>query len=142
MWSKKVFIYTDGACRGNPGPCSMGLQVFDESKNLIYEEASYLTDSNTNNFAEYSAVIKALQLSVKNQVQKMHLFSDSQLLVYQLQKKYKVKSKTIKVLFETCEKLLQQIPSVKLEHIPREKNKGADSLANQALDKKLKMTRY
>lgn len=136
-WPQKVFIYTDGACRGNPGPCSIGLQVFDENKKLIYEESSYLEDYNTNNFAEYQAVLKALSLSVKNKVQEMKLFSDSQLLVYQLQKKYKVKSKTIKALFEDCEKLLKQIPLATFKYIPREKNKKADSLANQALDNQL-----
>ena len=136
MWPKKVFIYTDGASRGNPGPCSIGLQVFDQNKDLVYEESSYLSDHNTNNFAEYKAVLKALELCVKNQVQDICLFSDSQLLVYQLQKKYKVKSKTIKILFEDCKKLLKQIPSAQFEHIRREKNTGADRLANQALDNK------
>ena len=137
-WSKTVFIYTDGASRGNPGPCSIGLQVFDTNKKLIYEESSYLGDHNTNNFAEYQAVLRALNLSIENQVQEMNLFSDSQLLVYQIQKKYKVKSKTIKSLFEECEKLLKKIPIAKFEHIRRKKNKGADALANQALDKKLR----
>ena len=137
-WSKKVFIFTDGACRGNPGPCSIGIQVFDSNKKLIYEESSYLEDYNTNNFAEYKAVLRALQLSVQNQVQEMHLFSDSQLLVYQLQKKYKVKAKNIKVLFAECEQFLQKIPQVNFKHIRREHNQGADALANQALDNKEK----
>lgn len=138
MWPKKVLIWTDGACRGNPGPCSIGLQVFDTNNSLIYEESSYLADHNTNNFAEYKAVLKALQLCLKNQSQEIKLFSDSQLLVYQLQKKYKVKSKTIKALFDDCEKILKQLPSVSFEHIPREQNKGADRLANEALDNQLK----
>ena len=138
-WSKKVFIFTDGACRGNPGPCSIGLQVFDSNKKLIYEESSYLEDYNTNNFAEYKAVLRALQLSVQNQVQEMNLFSDSQLLVYQLQKKYKVKAKNIKVLFAECEQFLQNIPQANFKHIRREHNQGADALANQALDTKENM---
>ena len=138
-WSQKVFIYTDGASRGNPGPCSLGLQVFDTNHKLLYEESSYLEAHNTNNFAEYKAVLRALELALKNKVQEMTLFSDSQLLVYQLQKKYKVKSKNIKKLYVECEKLLRKIPKAQFEHIRREKNKGADALANQALDKASKV---
>ena len=135
MWPKKVFIYTDGACRGNPGPCSIGIQVLSADKKIIHEESSYLEDHNTNNFAEYKAVLKALELSVENQIQELCLFSDSQLLIRQLQKKYKVKAKTIVPLYSACEKLLNQIPHVKLEHVRREANTEADRLANEALDK-------
>ena len=134
MWPRKVFIYTDGASRGNPGPCALGLQVFDSKKNLIYEESAYLEDQNTNNFAEYKAVIRAFELAVKNKAQELTLFSDSQLLICQLTKKYKVKSPNIKPLFLECQNFLKQIPQAYFEHIPREQNKGADALANQALD--------
>ena len=133
-WPKTVFIYTDGACRGNPGPCSLGLTVINKHQDLIYEEARYLSKKNTNNFAEYKAVIRALELCVQHQIQKLYLFSDSQLLIQQLQNKYKVKSPNIKSLFEECKKLLSQIPQYHLEHISREKNQSADALANKALD--------
>ncbi|MCZ0932285.1 MAG: ribonuclease HI family protein [Oligoflexia bacterium] len=136
MWPKRVFIYTDGASRGNPGPCALGLQVFDSKKNLIYEESSYLEDKNTNNFAEYKAVIRAFELAVQNKIQELTLFSDSELLIRQLQKKYKVKSQNIKTLFMECQSFLKQIPQAEFQHIPREQNKGADALANQALDNK------
>ncbi|MDE0092342.1 MAG: ribonuclease HI family protein [Oligoflexia bacterium] len=136
MWPKKVFIYTDGASRGNPGPCALGLQVFDSKKNLIYEEASYLEDQNTNNFAEYKAVIRAFELAVQNEIQELTLFSDSELLIRQLQKKYKVKSPNIRTLFQECQSFLKHIPQTYFQHIPREQNKGADALANQALDNK------
>ncbi len=135
-WPKAVWIYTDGASRGNPGPCALGIQVFDSDRRLIYEEASYLEDSNTNNFAEYKAVIRALKLAVRHKAQELSLFSDSQLLVRQLEKKYKVKSARIKPLFSQCLKLLEQIPKAGFKHIPREQNKGADALANKALDEK------
>ncbi|MCY4321250.1 MAG: ribonuclease HI family protein [Bdellovibrionaceae bacterium] len=137
MWSKKIFIYTDGASRGNPGPCALGIQVFDSQNKLIYEEASYLEDQNTNNFAEYKAVIRAFELSVQNQVQDLTLFSDSELLIKQLKKIYKVKSEKIKPLFKKCQFFLKKIPSANFKHIPREKNSGADALANQALDEKI-----
>lgn len=137
FWPKTVVIFTDGASRGNPGPCALGLQVFDEQGLLIYEESSYLEDNNTNNFAEYQAVIRALELAIQKQVQNLRLFSDSEFLVCQLQKKYKVKSPNIKPLFEKCQTLLKEIPSSYFEHVPREKNKGADALANEALDKQI-----
>ena len=136
MWPKKVFIYTDGASRGNPGPCALGIQVFDSNQNLVYEESAYLEDQNTNNFAEYKAVIRAFELAVQNKIQELTLFSDSELLVRQLQKKYKVKSPNIKSLFKECQNFLKEIPQANFQHIPREKNSGADSLANQALDDK------
>lgn len=139
VWPKKIFIYTDGASRGNPGPCALGLQVFDSDHNLIYEEADYLAEKNTNNFAEYKAVIRALELSTKHHIQELHLFSDSQFLIRQLEKKYKVKSANIKPLFEQCQELLKKIPKWNFEHIPREQNKGADALANRALDEKKKL---
>ena len=136
-WPKTVWIYTDGASRGNPGPCSLGIQVFNSDRCLIYEEASYLEDNNTNNFSEYKAVIRALELAIQHKVQKLSLFSDSQFLIRQLEKKYKVKSANIKPLFNQCQKLLEKISQADFKHIPREQNKGADALANQALDKKL-----
>ena len=135
-WPKTVFIYTDGASRGNPGPCSFGLIAFDRNKTVIHEESAYLEDNNTNNFAEYKAVIRALELSAKKKVEELFLFSDSQLLVRQLKKKYKVKSTRIKALFEQCQKILKSIPKAQFEHIPREQNKSADALANQALDER------
>ncbi|MCY4513173.1 MAG: ribonuclease HI family protein [Bdellovibrionales bacterium] len=132
-WTKTVFIYTDGASRGNPGPSALGLQVFNSEKKLIYEEGVCLKQG-TNNFAEYSAVVYALELAVKHEVQELHLFSDSELLVRQLEGKYRVKSPNIKPLFQKCLTLIKSIPKAHFQHIPREKNAAADRLANQALD--------
>lgn len=132
-WTKTVFIYTDGASRGNPGPAALGLQVFNSEKNLIHEEGVYLKQG-TNNFAEYSAVVYALELAVKNQVQELHLFSDSELLIQQLKGKYRVKSPNIKPLFQKCLTLIKSIPKTHFQHIPREQNVAADRLANRALD--------
>ena len=136
-WPKTVLIYTDGACRGNPGPCSLGLQVLSVNKELVYQEGSFLESHNTNNYAEYKALIRALELCVKHQVKELFLFSDSLLIIQQLSKKYKVKSANLKPLFNTCEQLLKKIPQYKLSHIPRDKNKSADALANQALNQVL-----
>lgn len=136
-WPKKIFVYTDGASRGNPGPCAIGIHILNEEQKLVYQEATYLENQNTNNFAEYKAVIRALELAVQNHVKELSLFSDSEFLIRQLQKKYKVKSPNIKPLFRQCQELIKQIPKSRFEHIPREKNQEADALANQALDEKV-----
>ena len=134
LWPEKIVIYTDGASRGNPGPCSLGVQVFDLKTNQrVYEEGCCLGE-NTNNFAEYSAAVRGLELAVQNKAQEAHLFSDSELVIRQLQGNYKVKSPKLKPLFQKCRRLLRQIPSCFLKSIPREQNTGADALANQALD--------
>ena len=134
-WPERVFIYTDGASRGNPGPCAFGLQVFTLEKQLVYEQGDYLEPNNTNNFAEYQGVLQALKLAKQQKVKNLTLYSDSQLLIRQLNGQYKVKSPVIKPLFLQCQELLRAIPSYKLIHIPREQNTGADALANQALNK-------
>ena len=132
-WPEEVFIYTDGASRGNPGPSALGVQVFNSNQDLIYEKGVFLKEK-TNNFAEYSAVIYAFKLAIKHKVKKLHLFSDSQLLIRQLNQIYKVKSPNIQPLYKECLNLLKSIPSYELKHIPREQNTGADHLANQVLD--------
>ena len=132
-WPPKVIIYTDGACRGNPGQSSTGLAVLNHKETTLYEEASLL-GVQTNNFAEYQAVLRALELSTQNQVQSLVLKSDSQLLINQLNKSYKVRSKNIKPLYQACKKHLSKIPQVTLQHVRREQNKRADELANLILD--------
>ena len=132
-WPSSIWIYTDGASRGNPGPASTGIVVYSTEENCLYEE-SCLLGLKTNNYAEYSAVLRALKLSHQNKVQTLTLRSDSQLLVRQLSGEYKVRSTNIKALYQTCKKYIKQIPSVKFEHIPREENTIADALANLILD--------
>lgn len=134
-WPESVCIYTDGASRGNPGPCAFGFQVFTLDKKLIYEQGGYLEPLNTNNFAEYQGALQALKLVKEKKVKRLTLCSDSQLLIRQLNGQYKVKSPVIKPLFLQCQKLLKALSSYKLIYIPREQNTGADALANQALNK-------
>ena len=134
LWPSEVSIYTDGASRGNPGPCAFGLEVFDSKRVSIHREGRFLEKSNTNNFAEYHAVLRALELGAGRGVQDMHIFSDSELIVRQLKGEYKVKSVSLKPLFEACLWQKRKIPKVCFRHIPREQNTGADFLANQALN--------
>lgn len=132
-WSSSVLIHTDGASRGNPGDSSTGLVVHNTNGDFIYEEATLL-GRQTNNFAEYSAVLRALKLCNENKVQSLNLKSDSQLLVKQLQGLYKVKSVNIVPIYKECLKLKKNIPSVEFSHVFREQNKRADELANLILD--------
>ena len=132
-WPKKLIIYTDGASRGNPGPASAGIAVYNTDKLCIYEEA-FLLKEQSNNFAEYSAVLRALYISAINQTDILTLNSDSELLIKQLSGFYKVKSANIKKLYEECKKWESKIPQVNFQHVRRENNKRADALANLILD--------
>ena len=134
-WPQKAIIYTDGASRGNPGRSAFGLQAFNEKKELIYEEGRLLPGLSTNNEAEYEGALRALGLAFEKKVRQLTLCSDSQLLIRQLRGQYKVKAAGLKPLFRRCQAFLCKIPSCRLIHIPREQNKGADRMANQALDK-------
>ena len=132
-WPECVLIHTDGASRGNPGSAATGVAVYDEKGELIYEEASALGEQ-TNNYAEYSAVLKALKLSAANKIKSLTLKSDSEFLIKQLQGLYKVRSENIKSLYKKCKLYENQISKVEFQHVKREYNKKADELANLILD--------
>ena len=132
-WPEKVFIYTDGASRGNPGPASLGVYIVDKD-DQVYAEIAEPLGEQTNNFAEYAAVVKGLQTALDHQATHIVLKSDSQLLIRQLTGMYRVKKPTLIPLFDECQKLLKQFKNFDLQHIPREKNTKADGLANEALN--------
>lgn len=132
-WPDEVVIHTDGASRGNPGDASLGLTVLDAEGETLFEYAEAL-GTQTNNYAEYSAVLKALELASENHVKLLHLRSDSQLLIRQLTGEYKVKSEGLKPLFLACRDVARTIPKVNFEHVRREQNARADKLANMVLD--------
>ncbi len=127
-----VTINIDGASRGNPGPASIGIVFY--KKNETIKEVSESIGNHTNNFAEYAALIKALEISLENNYQNIDVRSDSQLVVNQINKKYKVKDADIKELFDKANSLIQKLSSFKIIFIPREENLKADKLANHALN--------
>lgn len=134
-------IYTDGGSRGNPGISGYGFVVYDQNHHQLYQQSKFL-GIKTNNEAEYMGVIDALVWVQQNitrfSPQKITFFSDSQLLVRQLQGLYKVKSANLKPLFQTTISLIDQINvPVTFTDIRRESNQLADSLANQAMDRSL-----
>ena len=107
-WSKKVIIYTDGASRGNPGPASVGIYITDLKQNEVASISETLGEQ-TNNFAEYTAVVRALRLAIKNKVTEILLRSDSELLIRQLSGEYKVKSETLMnndIYYKTAKQLI------------------------------------
>lgn len=142
---KKITIYTDGGARGNPGPAAAGAVFVNEKKQPFKKLSQYLGDKMTNNEAEYHAVIFALkkfkQLFGKKvaKTSTITLKSDSELLVKQLKGKYKIKEPNIQDLFIQLWNLTLDFEKVKFRHVPREKNKGADFLVNEALDNKEKV---
>lgn len=136
----EVNVYTDGGSRGNPGPSGYGLVIFDDKKNILYQESKFL-GVKTNNEAEYLGLLASL-VWIKNhhqlyQIDKVNFFADSQLLVRQLQGKYKIKASNLKDLFSQAQQLLNQIKlDCRFNDIRRELNTLADELANQAMDRR------
>jgi ribonuclease HI len=123
----------DGAARGNPGPASYAVVMRDPAGCVILELAKKL-GRQTNNVAEYYALLAALDYATTHGITALRVRSDSELLVRHMQGRYKVKSADLKPLYERAQKLSRQLAYFVIEHVPREKNGDADALANQALD--------
>lgn len=123
----------DGASRGNPGPASYAVVIRDPAGKVILELAKRL-GRETNNVAEYYALLAALDYAVSHGISSLRVRSDSELLVRQIQGRYKVKSAELKPLHERATKLARQLSYFAIEHVRREQNRDADALANVALD--------
>lgn len=137
---KKITIYTDGGSRGNPGKAGIGVVFCNEKGQIIKKYGEYLGDGLTNNDAEYNAVIfalkkfKALFGKAIAETSDVEIRADSELLVKQLNGEYKIENEKIQKFFIEIWNLKIDFKSVKFKHIPREKNKEADRLVNEALD--------
>jgi ribonuclease HI len=131
----ELTIYTDGASRNNPGEAGAGAVIKQEGK-LVAALARYL-GTTTNNVAEYTAAIIALEHAVLLGASRVRLFADSELLVRQINGRYKVKNEGLKKLYDTVKELIAKIGCVEVQYIPREQNREADALANKAIDEKL-----
>ncbi|MBU3918954.1 ribonuclease HI family protein [Patescibacteria group bacterium] len=135
--SSDYIIYTDGASKGNPGPASIGVAIYN-SAGVLLKEYSELIGETTNNVAEYQAVIFALKklkalYGKKNAKESIILInSDSKLLVKQLNGEFRLKDEKIQKLFIEIWNEKMDFKQVLFKQIPREKNQLADSLANQA----------
>lgn len=132
----KVVIFTDGASRGNPGHASFGFTVSDASGKLLHKGAKYIGIT-TNNVAEYTGVLEALKFVKEkygDQLLEVALYADSKLVAEQLSGRFKVKSPHLKPIIEKIKILGLELGGVIYSHVPREKNRVADRLANLALD--------
>ena len=123
----------DGGSRGNPGPAAYGVVVRDPRGQIVARLKKYI-GNNTNNVAEYFGLIAALDYAQNHGIRALRIESDSELMVKQMQGKYKVKSEELRPLFERAKKMSQAFESFRIGHVYREHNKEADALVNQALD--------
>ena len=130
--SVKLTAYVDGAARGNPGPAAAGVVFQKDGKNI--KTLSIPIGNNTNNVAEYCALILALQEALMMGVTELHVFTDSELVTKQFNGEYKIKEPTLKALYRLADHLRGAFDKLKLAHVPREQNKLADAAANKALD--------
>jgi len=129
----QIIAYTDGASRGNPGPAAAAFVLSDPGGTRLQAKAFFIGQT-TNNVAEYTAIIKALQAAKEISTKELTVFSDSELLVRQINGKYRVKSEQIRPLFKQAVELLSEFENYKVRFVPRQKNQEADKLVNQALN--------
>lgn len=128
-------LFTDGGARGNPGPAAIGGVIYD-GQNKIADFSQYIGQT-TNNQAEYQALLKGLDLALENNIQNLECFLDSELVVKQMNKEYKVKDKELAKIFVKVYNLSLKFKKISFSHVRREYNKEADALVNKALDARL-----
>jgi len=130
----KITIYSDGGARGNPGPAGIGAVLYSEKGKVLASISEYLGVS-TNNQAEYKALISALEKAQELKAEEVECFLDSELVVKQLNREYKIKNKDLAPLFLKIHNLSFSFKKITYHHIPRELNREADRLANEAMDR-------
>ncbi|HEY8670534.1 MAG TPA: ribonuclease HI family protein [Terriglobales bacterium] len=129
-----LIAHTDGGARGNPGPAGYGVVIHDSKGKKVAALSQYLGHQ-TNNFAEYQALIGALEYTVQSAPKALKVISDSELLVRQIKGIYKVKEPTLRELHARATQLISELDWFNIEHVLRGHNREADELANAAMDK-------
>ena len=132
-----ISAHCDGGARGNPGPSGYGALIQDEA-GLVLAELSEFLGVRTNNFAEYSGLLGCLQWALDNGYKNLRVVSDSELMVKQIQGKYKVNSPDLKPLWQEAKNRIAKLEGFEISHALRHKNKDADRLANEAMDRGMK----
>lgn len=133
----EFIIHTDGASRGNPGEAGIGVVISDPQGRTVKEIKLYLGMA-TNNVAEYRALIYALEKAWHLGASKVRIYLDSELVVRQMRGEYKVREAHLKILNQQAVEALNHFSKYSIDHIPREENRRADQLANEAIDQKMK----
>lgn len=132
-----VTIYTDGGARGNPGPAGIGGVVFSQEGEVLAEVSEYI-GKETNNVAEYQALRETLKAAIALGATTVECFLDSQLVVKQMNREYKVKDQTLAQIFLEIHNLTAGLTKVTYTHVRREHNTHADALVNKAIDAAVK----
>ena len=133
-----LIIYTDGGARGNPGPAGAGVVIYEEKGDggeLAEEFGKYIGEA-TNNVAEYTALLLAIQRAREMGATSIDFMMDSELVVKQMRREYKVKDAGLAALFVKVWNEMPNFKKVTFTHIPREKNKRADKMVNEAIDRR------
>lgn len=140
----KIKVFTDGASRGNPGHSGIGITVYDENDFIIKTYKEYIGET-TNNQAEYKALVKSIEVIKKlteegeTEFEKIEFYSDSELMVNQINFDYRIKEPDLALLNNKFHVLIKKLNMpYKIFYIERAKNKNSDRLANMAIDNKLK----
>jgi ribonuclease HI len=129
-----LIAHVDGGARGNPGPAGYGVVITDQSGHKVAALHEYLGHQ-TNNFAEYSGMLAALDYALVHGPRALKVVGDSELLVKQIRGEYKVKSPTLLELYQRAKKMIGQLEWFSIQHVLRGGNQEADRLANLAMDK-------
>lgn len=129
-----LIAHCDGGARGNPGPAGYGAQISTESGEVLAELSQFL-GIRTNNVAEYSGLLGVLEWTLAHNYKRLRVISDSELMVKQIQGKYKVNSPDLKPLWAEARARIAKLDDFQITHALRHKNKDADRLANEAMDK-------
>ena len=132
--------YTDGGARGNPGPAAAGIVIKNEAGETITHYGEYLGNQ-TNNYAEYSALLSALKKAKELGATEVQCVLDSELVVKQMRREYKVREPTLQKLFIQVYNVATQFKKISFRHILRSGNKEADAEVNLAIDEALKNSR-
>ncbi|RXH57738.1 reverse transcriptase-like protein [Granulicella sibirica] len=132
-----INAHCDGGARGNPGPAGYGALIQDDSGMVVAELSEFL-GLKTNNFAEYSGLLGCLAYALEHGHARLRVVSDSELMVKQIQGKYQVKSPDLKPLYEEAKRRIAKLDGFEISHALRHKNKDADRLANEAMDRGMK----
>jgi ribonuclease HI len=132
-----INAHCDGGARGNPGPSGYGALIQDD-EGMVLAELSEFLGMRTNNYAEYSGLLGCLQYALDHHHPRLRVVSDSELMVKQIQGKYQVKSPDLKPLFEEAKRRIAKLEGFEISHALRHKNKDADRLANEAMDRGMK----
>jgi len=134
-----ISAHCDGGARGNPGPAGYGALIQNAAGAVIGELSEFL-GIRTNNYAEYSGLLGCLQFALDHDYPRLRVVSDSELMVKQIQGKYQVKSPDLKPLYEEAKRRIGRLEKFEITHALRHKNKDADRLANEAMDRGMNRT--